>query len=77
MRLKIELRCILFPLLILEIFLQLDLRKCFASVISTEEANTRETAYFMEAGVLMRKWAAHDCVSDWSEVCQVVVPTPF
>ncbi|XP_021446108.2 uncharacterized protein LOC110509518 [Oncorhynchus mykiss] len=54
-----------------------SLRKCFASVISIEEAKTRETAYFMEAGVLMRKWASHDTINDWSEVCQVVVPTPF
>uniref|UniRef100_A0A8K9UAB6 Gypsy retrotransposon integrase-like protein 1 n=1 Tax=Oncorhynchus mykiss TaxID=8022 RepID=A0A8K9UAB6_ONCMY len=54
-----------------------SLRKCFALVISIEEAKTRETAYFMEAGVLMRKWASHDTINDWSEVCQVVVPTPF
>jgi hypothetical protein len=33
-------------------------RKCFASVISIEEAKTKETAYFMKAGVLMSKWAA-------------------
>ncbi|CDQ98709.1 unnamed protein product [Oncorhynchus mykiss] len=25
----------------------------------------------------MRKWASHDTINDWSEVCQVVVPTPF
>jgi hypothetical protein len=54
-----------------------SLRQCFATVISTEEAQTRETVYFMEAGVLMQKWPAHDTVSDWSEVCQVVVPIPF
>lgn len=54
-----------------------SLRKCFASVVSPEEANTRETAYFMEAGVLMRKWKAHKTDGDWPEVLQVVVPSPI
>ena len=33
------------------------LHKCFASVVSTEQVNRDKVAYFVEQGILMRKWS--------------------
>uniref|UniRef100_A0AAQ4NYV1 Gypsy retrotransposon integrase-like protein 1 n=1 Tax=Gasterosteus aculeatus aculeatus TaxID=481459 RepID=A0AAQ4NYV1_GASAC len=54
-----------------------SLNKCFDSVVSFEKAKVQETAYLVDAGVLMRKWTAHKTGKDWDTVWQVVVPSPM
>ncbi len=54
-----------------------SLNKCFDSVVSLEKAKVQETAYLVDAGVLMRKWTAHKTGEDWDTVWQVVVPSPL
>lgn len=54
-----------------------SLNKCFDSVVSFENAKVQETAYLVDAGVLMRKWTAHKTGEDWDTVWQVVVPSPL
>ena len=53
------------------------LRKCFASVDAADTASEAKTAYFLEKGVLMRKWNAHGKENEWGSVHQVVLPTRF
>ena len=40
----------------------------FQSVVSLEEAKASGRAYYVDNGVLMRKWKAHDLDGDWSTV---------
>lgn len=54
-----------------------SLNKCFDSVVPLEKAKEQETAYFVDAGVLMRKWTPHKTGEDWDTVWQVVVPSPL
>ncbi len=53
-------------------------RKCFSSVVPVEIAGERKSAYYMDNGLLMRKWCRN--VSDdfeWSTVNQIVVPVSY
>ena len=55
-----------------------SLTKCFSSVVSAEDINKTNTAYFLDCGLLMRRWTSHgDAGGDWSAVYQIVVPTAF
>ena len=54
-----------------------SLRKCFASIDSAGTASEAKTSYFLEKGVLMRKWNAHGKEKGWDSVYQVVLPTQF
>ena len=47
-----------------------------AGVIGCQQ-NEAKTAYFLEKGVLMRKWNAHGKENKWGSVYQVVLPTRF
>ncbi len=52
-----------------------SLRKCFSAAVSVERAQQRKSVYFLEDGLLMRKWSpvmADD--PEWSAVYQVVIP---
>ncbi len=52
-----------------------SLRKCFSAAVSVERMQQRKFAYFVEDGLLMRKWSpvmADD--PEWSVVYQVVIP---
>lgn len=52
-----------------------SLQKCFSAAVSVERAQQRKSAYFLEDGLLMRKWSpimADD--PEWSVVYQVVIP---
>ncbi len=54
------------------------LRKCLSSVVPGEIAGERKTAYYMDNGLLMRKWCGN--VSDyfeWATVNQIVVPVCY
>ena len=48
--------------------------KCFSSVVTPDEASQRKVAYFIDNGLLMRKWTAHCSDADWTSVSQIVVP---
>ncbi len=52
-----------------------SLHKCFSAAVSVERTQQRKFAYFVEDGLLMRKWSpvmADD--PEWSVVYQVVIP---
>ncbi len=56
----------------------MTLRKCFSSVVPLEIAHERKTAYYVDNGLLMRRWCTN--VSDdfeWSAVNQIVVPVCY
>ena len=54
------------------------LRACFSAVVTRERADVQPLAYFLEKGVLLRKWSSHQGPdTEWSTVVQVVVPTLF
>lgn len=55
-----------------------SLSKCFAAALSPGVDKSREATYTVENGLLMRRWTAHrNPESEWSVVCQIVVPTPY
>lgn len=50
--------------------------KCYSAVLSQEEAKRKQMAYFLDNGLLMRRWTRGGSEEmDWSETYQVVVPT--
>ncbi len=52
-----------------------SLRKCFSAAVSVERTQQIKFAYFVEDGLLMRKWSpvmADD--PEWSVIYQVVIP---
>ncbi len=56
----------------------LTLRKCFSAVVSVEEAKKRKSAYFVENGLLMRRWCPDvKDDSEWDVVYQVVIPSCY
>lgn len=56
----------------------LTLQKCFLAAVSIEEAQKKKSAYFVEDGLLMRKWCSDVTDnSEWSVVYQVVIPSCY
>uniref|UniRef100_A0A8C1TD20 Gypsy retrotransposon integrase-like protein 1 n=1 Tax=Cyprinus carpio TaxID=7962 RepID=A0A8C1TD20_CYPCA len=54
------------------------LRKCFSNVVNSDVVENRNTAFFLESGMLMRKWCSVvDADVDWSAVYQIVVPSEY
>lgn len=54
------------------------LSKCFVSAGSSEDAKEERVAYFVEDGLLMRKWCPSDVADlDWGAVYQIVVPSVY
>ncbi len=52
------------------------LRKCFSVVVPLERAQKRKSAYFVENGLLMRRWCPDvKDDSEWDVVYQVVIPS--
>lgn len=51
----------------------------FDEVVSEDEVTTVSGCYFLNNGVLMRKWTSPkmSCYDDWSSVFQVVVPSVY
>lgn len=55
-----------------------SLSKCLSAVISPEAAKKKNTAYFIDNGLLMRKWCSKvEEDVDWNVVYQVVVPNKY
>ena len=54
-----------------------SLATCFQSEVFLEEAKASKRVYYVDNGVLMCKWKAHDIDGDWSTVSQVVLPTLY
>lgn len=54
-----------------------SLHKCFIPAVSQEVAKKEKTAYFVDDGLLMRKWCANDADGDWSSAFQIVVPVEY
>ncbi len=55
-----------------------SLKKCLSAVISREAAKKRNTAYFRDNDLLMRKWCSKvEEDLDWNVVYQVVVPLKY
>ncbi len=55
-----------------------SLTKCFSAVISSEAAKKSDTAYFMDDGLLMRRWCSKvEEDLDWNVIYQVVVPSKY
>lgn len=55
-----------------------SLTKCFATALALEITKNREVADFVEDDLLMRRWKS--CVDldiEWSNVFQIIVPTPY
>ncbi len=53
----------------------MSLRKCFSAAVSVERAQQRKSVYFLEDGLLMRKWSPVMADEpEWSAVYQVVIP---
>ena len=54
------------------------LAKCFAAALAPESAKNKKMDYFMENDLLMRRWKSRsDLDNEWSNVFQIVVPTPY
>lgn len=52
--------------------------KCLSTVVTREQAEAQAVAYFVEEGLLLRKWTPGKGVEDsWSSVFQIVVPHSF
>lgn len=52
--------------------------KCFNSAVSQEVAREKQMAYFIDDGLLMRKWCSNDAAEgDWSSVFQILVPVMY
>lgn len=55
-----------------------SLQKCIAAAVSAEKARERKTAYFMENGLLMRKWCSDVADgAEWTSVYQIVIPSCY
>ena len=55
-----------------------SLATCFSAVVDQVEARGQVSEYFLEDGLLLRKWASHKGVDEsWSSVIQIVVPLAF
>ncbi|XP_027128228.1 uncharacterized protein LOC109142602 [Larimichthys crocea] len=52
---------------------------CFGEAISEDELKAVSCGYFVNDGVLMRKWTSPkmSCQDDWSSVFQIVVPSAY
>jgi len=50
---------------------------CISSVIEKSDLPKNAIVYFLDDGVLMRKWSPEKIKHDWSTVFQVVVPQPY
>lgn len=54
------------------------LSKCHSSILSQQDAKKKKLAYFLDEGLLMRRWTSEVSEdADWSAVYQVVVPTAY
>ncbi len=53
------------------------LRSCLSAVIDKSKLDDPTVAYFIDDGVLMRKWSPENLKHDWSSVFQVVVPQSY
>ncbi len=53
------------------------LLSCISSVIEKSDLPKYAIAYFLDDGVLMRKWSPEKVKHDWNSVFQVVVPQPY
>lgn len=54
------------------------LHKCFNSAVRQEVVKEEKVAYFIDDGLLMRKWCSNDdAEGDWSSVFQIVVPVVY
>ena len=54
-----------------------SLKTCFKSALSPEAVHSEPVAYYVEEGLLMRKWSSPVAAGlDWGVVTQVVVPSP-
>ncbi len=78
----ISLNCLKVPLrhekIISAQTVDLTLRKCFSAGVSVEEAKRRKLAYFVENGLLMRRWCPDvKDDSEWDVVYQVVIPSCY
>ncbi|XP_058610941.1 uncharacterized protein LOC131526610 [Onychostoma macrolepis] len=55
-----------------------SLRKCFDAVVPLEKIQERKTAYFVENGLLMRKWCSDSADdAEWNSVYQIVIPSCY
>lgn len=53
------------------------LSHCIAVTVDWSVLSEHPVAYYLEDGVLMRKWTPSHTDNDWSTVFQVVVPKPY
>lgn len=54
------------------------LQKCFSSAVSADRINNDQVSYYIENGLLMRKWSSTVALdSDWGTVHQIVVPSIY
>ena len=52
--------------------------KCFDAALAPESAKNKESDYFVENDLLMRRWKSRaEFNNDWTNVFQIVVPTPY
>ena len=52
--------------------------KCFDAALAPESAKNKESDYFFENDLLMRRWKSRTGFNnDWTNVFQIVVPTPY
>ena len=65
--------------LIVEQMKDSDLSSLFDKVIPVEEVALRPSAYYLEGGILMRKWRPVDAAvqDDWCVIHQIVVPSAY
>lgn len=55
-----------------------SLKTCFKSAVSCEAVHSQPVDYYVEEGLLMRKWSSPVSAGlDWGVVTQVVVPSPY
>ena len=54
-----------------------SLARCLAAALVPEGAKNTAAAYFMEHGLLMRRWRPHASSDEWGDVVQLVVPTRY
>lgn len=55
-----------------------SLEKCFVSIVDQEAVKAVNVAYFIEDGLLMRKWLPHAQLdNEWRAVYPIVVPTAY
>lgn len=65
--------------LIAEQIADLDLKKLRSRILSNDELEKTPVGYYLQLGVLMRKWRPSDVLADeeWAVVTQVVVPKVY